>query len=210
MAPELRPDARADTPLPIGFGKTFAQPFIVAMMIDPIAQRRTDRLLEIVIGQGCQPVFLAEFALPVCSSVLPTEALAWQARRQPARRGCAGTGIKVGSGWRGRPEHAPFDKVLGAAPAEPIAPSLFDWLTPDLKVVTPAGLSGAQQRILADKDTKGSESSREIAVASSSLLDDDRRAAQQTRKPAASSANRPCPGATRPAACHPACAARVR
>ena len=169
---ELLPDAYADTPLPIGFGKTISQPFIVAVMTDLLDLQPTDTVLEIGTGLGYQTAVLAELAQRVYSVEL-IEELAGQARRRLARQGCANVEIRVGNGWRGWPEHAPFDKVIVTAAPELIPPSLIYQLKPGGKMVIPAGLPDAQQLILVDKDASDSVSTREIFAVQFSLLDED-------------------------------------
>ena len=170
VPPELRPDAYADAPLPIGFGKTISQPFIVAVMTDLLDLQPTDTVLEIGTGLGYQTAVLAELALRVYSVDL-IEELAEQARRRLARQGCANVEIKVGNGWRGWPERAPFDKVIVTAAPELIPPSLICQLKPGGKMVIPAGPPDEQQIILIDKDTSDSISTREIFAVRFSLLD---------------------------------------
>ena len=169
---ELRPDAYADTPLPIGFGKTISQPFIVAVMTDLLDLQPTDTVLEIGTGLGYQTAILAALARQIYSMEL-IEELAEQAIRRLARQGCANVQIRVGNGWRGWPEHAPFDKVIVAAAPDLIPTSLIYQLKPGGRMVIPAGLPDAQQLILVDKDASDSVSTREIFAVRFSLLDDD-------------------------------------
>jgi protein-L-isoaspartate(D-aspartate) O-methyltransferase len=172
MPLELQADAYADTPLPIGFGKTISQPFIVAVMTDLLDLQPTDKVLEIGTGLGYQTAILAELAQRVYSVELIKE-LAEQARRRLARQGCANAEIKVGNGWRGWPEHAPFDKVIVTAAPELIPPSLIYQLKPGGKMVIPAGLPDSQQLIVVDKDATALVSTREIFAVRFSLLDDE-------------------------------------
>src|SRR5882762_1183321 len=95
---ELQPYAYANSPLPIGFGKTISQPFIVAVMTDLLDLQPTDTVLEIGTGLGYQTAVLAELARWVYSVEL-IEALAGQASRRLARQGRANIEIRVGNGW---------------------------------------------------------------------------------------------------------------
>ena len=156
---ELQCDAYADIPLPIGFGKTISQPFIVAVMTDLLDPQPTDTVLEIGTEWGYQTAALAELAQQVYSVEL-IEELAEQASRQLARQGCANVEIRVGNGWRGWPEHAPFDKVIVAAAFELIPPSLIQQLKPGGKMVIPSGPPNAQRLMLVDKDANASVSTR--------------------------------------------------
>ena len=168
---ELRPYAYADTPLPIGFGKTISQPFIVAVMTDLLDVQPTDTVLEIGTGLAYQSAILALLAQRVYSIEL-IEELAAQARHRLARQGHANVEVRIGNGCRGWPERAPFDKVIVTAAPELIPPSLLYQLKPGGKMVIPAGLPGEQQLILVEKDAGGSVSTKEIFAVMFSLLED--------------------------------------
>jgi protein-L-isoaspartate(D-aspartate) O-methyltransferase len=168
---ELRPFAYADSPLPIGFDKTISQPFIVAVMTDLLDVQPTDTVLEIGTGLGYQSAILAQLAHRVYSMEL-IEELAAQARHRLAQQGHANVEVKVGSGYVGWPEHAPFDKVIVTAAPELIPPSLIYQLKPGGKMVIPAGPPDGQQLILVEKNARGSVSTKEIFAVLFSLLDD--------------------------------------
>jgi len=170
---ELRPFAYADTPLPIGFGKTISQPFIVAVMTDLLDVQPTDTVLEIGTGLGYQSAILAELALQVFSVEL-IEELAIRAMKRLARQGHLNIDIKIGNGCHGWPEHAPFDKVIVTAAPELIPSALLYQLKPGGRMVIPAGLPESQQLILVEKDLGGSVSTKDIfQVLFSSLEDED-------------------------------------
>ena len=168
---ELRPYAYADTPLPIGFGKTISQPFIVAVMTDLLDVQPTDTVLEIGTGLGYQSAVLAVLAQRVYSIEL-IEELAAQARHRLARQGHANVEVRIGNGCGGWPERAPFDKVIVTAAPELIPPSLIYQLKPGGKMVIPAGLRSEQQLILLEKDAGGTVSTREIFAVMFSSLED--------------------------------------
>jgi protein-L-isoaspartate(D-aspartate) O-methyltransferase len=170
---ELRPYAYVDTPLPIGFGKTISQPFIVAVMTDLLDVQPTDTVLEIGTGLGYQSAILAELAQQVYTIEL-IEELATRAVNRLARLGHLNVDVKVGNGFHGWPEHAPFDKVIVTAAPELIPRPLIYQLKPGGKMVIPAGLPESQQLILAEKDLDGSLSTKDIfPVLFSSLEDED-------------------------------------
>jgi protein-L-isoaspartate(D-aspartate) O-methyltransferase len=169
---ELQPYAYADTPLPIGFGKTISQPFIVALMTDLLDLAPTDRVLEIGTGMGYQSALLARLARHVYSMEL-IEELAQQAGQRLARQGHHNVEIRIGNGCRGWPERAPFDKLIVTAAPEMIPPALLYQLKPGGKMVIPAGLQDAQQLILVDKDADGLVSTREILPVQFSALEDE-------------------------------------
>ena len=168
---ELQPLAYADSPLPIGFGKTISQPFIVAVMTDLLDLRPTDIVLEVGTGLGYQTAILAQLAQRVYSVEL-IEELAVQARRRLARQGYTNIEIKVGNGGGGWPEHAPFDKIIVTAAPELIPAALIEQLAPGGRMVIPAGLPDAQQLLRLDRDASGRLSSKEILPVRFSLLDD--------------------------------------
>jgi len=168
---ELRPYAYADMPLPSGFDKTISQPFIVAVMTDLLALRPNDTVLEIGTGLGYQTALLAELAQHVYTIEI-IEELAIQAKQRLARQGHTNLDIRIGNGCGGWPEHAPFDKILVTAAPELIPAPLIYQLKPGGKMVIPAGLPGAQQLILLEKDANDAVSTREILPVRFSLLEE--------------------------------------
>lgn len=168
---ELRPYAYVDTPLPIGFGKTISQPFIVAVMTDLLGVQPTDTVLEIGTGLGYQSAVLAELAHRVFSVEIIDE-LAEQAAHRLADQGHINVDIRIGNGCQGWPEHAPFDKIIVTAAPELIPPALIYQLKPGGTMVIPAGLPDAQQLIQLKKDARGSVTTREIFQVLFSTLED--------------------------------------
>ena len=168
---ELQAFAYANTPLPVGYGKTISQPFIVAVMTDLLDIAPADRVLEIGTGMGYQSAVLAELAERVYSIELIGE-LATQARRRLARQACTRVEIRVGNGCAGWPEQAPFDKIIATAAPELIPPALIYQLKPGGKMVIPAGLPDAQQLMLLVKDDGGNVSTKDIFAVRFSLLED--------------------------------------
>ncbi len=168
---ELQPYAYADTPLPIGFGKTISQPFIVALMTDLLEPAATDRVLEVGTGMGYQAAILAELVARVYTIEL-IEDLAAVARRRLARRGYTNIETRVGNGALGWPEHAPYDKIIVTAAPELIPPALLYQLKPGGRMVIPAGLPDAQQLIVVQKDAAGAVATREVLPVRFSVLED--------------------------------------
>lgn len=140
---ELQPYAYADTPLPIGCDKTISQPFIVALMTDLLGVEPTDAVLEIGTGLGYQAAILAELARKVYSVEI-IEELAQQAEQRLRRLGYTNIELKLGNGYYGWPEHAPFDKIIVTAAPDLIPPPLIDQLKPEGRMVIPAGLPEAE------------------------------------------------------------------
>ncbi|TMH34734.1 MAG: protein-L-isoaspartate(D-aspartate) O-methyltransferase [Betaproteobacteria bacterium] len=168
---ELRPLAYVDSPLPIGFGKTISQPFIVALMTDLLDVQASDVVLEIGTGLGYQSAILAELAQRVYSIEI-IEELADEARHRLAREGHTNVEVQHGNGLHGWPAHAPFDKIIVTAAPELIPPTLIYQLKPGGKMVIPAGLAEAQQLILLQTDASGTVSTREVLPVMFSRLEE--------------------------------------
>jgi protein-L-isoaspartate(D-aspartate) O-methyltransferase len=158
---ELQPYAYANVPLPIGFDKTISQPFIVALMTDLLDPGTDDVVLEIGTGLGYQAAVLAELVRTVYSVEI-IEELAQQARTRLARHGYKNIHFKIGNGYYGWPEHAPFDKIMVTAAPDLIPGALLQQLKPGGKMVIPTGLSGSQQLMLVEKDRTGAVTTREV------------------------------------------------
>ncbi|HEX8009961.1 MAG TPA: protein-L-isoaspartate(D-aspartate) O-methyltransferase [Casimicrobiaceae bacterium] len=158
---ELKPFAYANVPLPIGFGKTISQPFIVALMSDLLAIEAGDTVLEIGTGLGYQAAVLAELASKVYSVEI-LEELAEQAKERLRRLNYTNIEFKVGNGYYGWPEHAPYDKIIVTAAPDLIPPPLLDQLKPGGKMVIPAGLADAQRLMLVEKNATGAISAAEV------------------------------------------------
>ena len=167
---ELQPFAYADTPLPIGCDKTISQPFIVALMTDLLGLEPTDAVLEIGTGLGYQSAILAQIARKVYSVEI-IEELAQQAEQRLRRMGYTNIELKLGNGYYGWPEHAPFDKVIVTAAPDLIPPPLIEQLKPEGRIVIPAGLPEAQQLIVLTKQRDGKLTITEILPVRFSALE---------------------------------------
>ena len=134
----VRGSAYADHPLPIGHEQTISQPYIVAFMTEALQLRGDERVLEIGTGSGYQAAVLAEIAKEVYSiEIVP--ALARRARSDLARLGYARVAVREGDGYRGWPEHAPFDAIIVTAAPPKIPQPLLDQLKPGGRLVVPVG-----------------------------------------------------------------------
>ncbi len=151
---EIRAYAYANTPLPIGCNKTISQPFIVALMTDLLELRPDDRVLEIGTGLGYQAAVLSRLVKKVYSVEI-IEELAAQAKRRLADQGCANVELRLGNGFHGWPEQAPFDKLIVTAGTDLVPPPLLYQLKPGGRMVIPTGLPDGQKLVLVQKDAAG-------------------------------------------------------
>ena len=158
---ELQPYAYANVPLPIGFGKTISQPFIVALMTDLLDIKADDSVLEIGTGLGYQAAILAQLARKVYSVEI-IEELGQKAKRRLREQGCSNVELKIANGNHGWSEHAPFDKIIVTAAPDLLPPPLIHQLKAGGKMVIPAGLPNTQQLIVAEKLANGRMTMKEI------------------------------------------------
>jgi protein-L-isoaspartate(D-aspartate) O-methyltransferase len=159
---QIRQYAYLDRPLPIGYGKTISQPFIVALMTDLLELREDDRVLEIGTGLGYQAAVLCGLARSV-HSVEIIEELAEQAAERLRQAGCHTVEIKVANGYYGWPEHAPFDKIIVTTAPQLVPPPLLAQLNRSGRMVIPCGLPDEPQQLtLVQKDAAGRISMREV------------------------------------------------
>lgn len=142
----LRAAAYADHPLPIGEEQTISQPYIVALMTELAEVGPQDKALEIGTGSGYQAAVLAELTPRVFTiEILPT--LAARAEATLRRLGYSGVRVRVGDGYLGWPEEAPFDAILVTAAPDHIPQPLVDQLAEGGVLVIPVGPEGGLQRL---------------------------------------------------------------
>ena len=167
---EVRAYAYVDSPLPIGCNKTISQPFICALMTDLLDPGPEDSVLEIGTGLGYHAAVLSGLVKNMYSIEINDE-LAQHARERLGRH--AGTNIKlrVGNGFYGWADRAPFDRILVTAAAELVPPPLIHQLKPGGKMVIPTGLPDAQKLVLVEKDTRGKTTMKELLRVRFSLLE---------------------------------------
>ncbi len=152
---EHRDRAYVDSPLPIGYGQTISQPFIVAFMTDMLEAAPGMKVLEVGTGSGYQTAVLAEVGCTVYSIEI-FEALLNTAQARLGRLGFEGVTVRHGDGHFGWPEAAPFDAIIVTAAAGYIPPALVDQLKPGGRMVIPVGsVYGVQHLILVNKDAEG-------------------------------------------------------
>jgi len=134
-----REAAYDDSPIPIGYGQTLSQPYIVAFMTEQLELSGTEKVLEIGTGSGYQTALLAELAREVYSIEI-IDALACRARALLESLGYSNIQFSVGDGRAGWPEEAPFDAILAAASAADFPRPLLDQAADGGKMILPLGL----------------------------------------------------------------------
>ncbi len=153
VPPALRSDAYADGPLPIGLEQTISQPYIVAFMSEAVEPKRTDRALEIGTGSGYQAAVLSHLVDTVFSvEILPE--LTERAAALLARLGFGNVVVETRDGYRGWPEHAPFDVVVVTAAPNHVPKPLVDQLAPGGRMIIPVGERWQHLRLIR-KDADG-------------------------------------------------------
>jgi len=144
---DQRHEAHEDHPVPIGFGQTISQPYIVGFMTEALRVEPSHRVLEIGTGCGYQTAVLAELARDVYSIEVIGE-LAARARGTLDGLGYKNVHIRAGDGRHGWPEHAPYDRILTAAAAESVPPALVVQLAVTGILVIPVGTWNQELRVL--------------------------------------------------------------
>jgi protein-L-isoaspartate(D-aspartate) O-methyltransferase len=158
----LRSRAYVNRPLPIGYGQTISQPFIVALMTDLLRVKPEAKVLEIGTGSGYQAAVLARMGARVFTIEIIPE-LARAAGERLKRLGYADIEARTGDGYFGWPEHAPFDGILVAAAVSQIPPPLAQQLKPGGRMVIPVGESFLPQYlVLVDKAADGKLTTRQL------------------------------------------------
>jgi protein-L-isoaspartate(D-aspartate) O-methyltransferase len=156
VPPELHAKAYSDHPLPIGLGQTISQPYVVALMTQLARPTPQSRALEVGVGSGYQTAILAS----LCKEVYGIEilqSLANDAQQRLAALGYRNVTIRCGDGYRGWPEHSPFDLILVTAAPDHVPKPLIEQLAVGGRLVIPVG-RGYQDLLLLEKRPDGSVS----------------------------------------------------
>jgi protein-L-isoaspartate(D-aspartate) O-methyltransferase len=151
----MQEQAYDDRPLPIGYGQTISQPFIVALMTDLLALEPDDVVLEVGTGSGYQAAVLAELVDKVYSiEIIP--GLAASAAERLDELGFDNIETHLGDGYYGVEAAAPFDAIVVTAAATSVPPPLIAQLKPSGRMVIPVGSSFALQHLMiVEKDEAG-------------------------------------------------------
>jgi protein-L-isoaspartate(D-aspartate) O-methyltransferase len=163
LVPEgQREHAYENRPLPIGYGQTISQPYVVALMTDLLQTRPGDRVLELGTGSGYQAAVLAELGAQVYT-IEVIEPLGKRARTALQELGYRNIAVRIGDGYYGWPEHAPYDAIVVTAAASHVPPPLLKQLKPGGRLVIPVGSAfRVQQLVLVQKAADGAISTRQI------------------------------------------------
>lgn len=159
-----RGSAYRNRPLPIGHGQTISQPYIVALMTDLVEPAPDDVVLEVGTGSGYQAAVLAELVDTVYSIEI-VEPLAESARRTLERLDIDNVVTRLGDGYYGWEEHAPFDAIVVTAAASHVPPPLVRQLKPGGRMVIPVGgRFQTQQLLLIEKSATGELVTRQMGA----------------------------------------------
>jgi protein-L-isoaspartate(D-aspartate) O-methyltransferase len=153
---DLRASAYGNHPLPIGYGQTISQPYIVGYMTEQLGLKPDSRVLEIGTGSGYQAAILAEIAGETYTIEIVAE-LARGAEERLRRLGYGRVHVRRGDGFYGWKEAAPYDAIIVTAAAGFVPPPLVEQLKPGGRLVIPVGsVYGAQNLVVVEKAADGS------------------------------------------------------
>ena len=155
VPPGLAGDAYANRPLPIGLGQTISQPFIVALMTELAEPAPGARVLEVGTGSGYQAAVLSRCVAKVYSIEI-VKPLGEQAATLLASLDYRNVEVRIGDGYKGWPEAAPFDAIVVTAAPDHVPQPLLDQLAPRGRMVIPVGSRhGVQDLVVITKDADG-------------------------------------------------------
>jgi protein-L-isoaspartate(D-aspartate) O-methyltransferase len=143
---DLLSEAYADHPLPIGYGQTISQPYVVAWMTELLHLKPGARVLEIGTGSGYQAAILGQMSMEVYTVEI-VEELAGQAATRLAEIGYQNITVRHADGYYGWEEHAPFDAIIVTCAPDHIPPPLVEQLTGGGRMVLPVGPPGGYQSL---------------------------------------------------------------
>jgi len=153
--------AYADFPLAIGEGQTISQPYIVAFMTEALSLKPEDRVLEIGTGSGYQAAVLAEIVKEVYTiEIIPS--LGKKAEKLLKELGYDNVHVKIGDGYKGWPEKAPFDAVIVTCAPEAVPQALIEQLGEGGRMIIPVGKAGAVQELVRGVKVNGELRTQEV------------------------------------------------
>jgi protein-L-isoaspartate(D-aspartate) O-methyltransferase len=152
--------AYRNRPLSIGGGQTISQPYIVALMTDLMRVKPEDKVLEIGTGSGYQAAVLSALAKDVYSIEI-VESLGRSAAQTLQRLGYANVHAKIGDGYKGWPEQAPFDSIIVTAAPDHVPPALIEQLKPGGRLVIPVGKLAQSLQVIT-KNADGTTSREQV------------------------------------------------
>ncbi|NOX36904.1 MAG: protein-L-isoaspartate(D-aspartate) O-methyltransferase [Calditrichaeota bacterium] len=155
-------EAYFDEPLPIGYGQTISQPYVVAYMTEQLGLTGDEKVLEIGTGSGYQAAILAELAKEVYTIEIIPE-LGKRAAEVLKELGYENVHVRIGDGYRGWPEAAPFDAIILTAAPDHVPQPLLDQLKVGGRMILPLG-DFYQDLVLITKTEKGIKKERKIPV----------------------------------------------
>lgn len=147
---EARQSAYEDRPLGIGFGQTISQPYIVAFMTEQLAPKPGDRILEVGTGSGYQAAILSKLVAEVFSIEIVPQ-LAESAAATLKKLNLQNVQTKAGDGYKGWPEHAPFDAIIVTCAPDHVPNPLVKQLKEGGRMIVPVGGVGEQSLYLLEK-----------------------------------------------------------
>ena len=157
----LASSAYNDSPLPIGYGQTISQPYIVAFMTQRIRPKKDFRVLEIGTGSGYQAAVLGEIVDSVFTIEI-VEELYNSAKKRLRSMNYENIQVKYGDGYHGWAEKGPFDAIIVTAAAEFVPPPLIEQLKQDGRMIIPVGNPFSTQQLLEVTKDKGEVKSRNL------------------------------------------------
>jgi protein-L-isoaspartate(D-aspartate) O-methyltransferase len=145
-----RHHAYEDRPLPIGYGQTISQPYVVAFMTEQLGPEKSDRVLEVGTGSGYQAAILGELVQEVYTIEI-VEPLARSASATLSRLGYTNIHVRAGDGYQGWQEHAPFDAIIVTCAPSHVPEPLVRQLRDGGRMIIPVGGAGSQELVLLEK-----------------------------------------------------------